>query len=184
MCWGASSPSLSAEARTAQKTTHCSQMEASQWTLLPDPSAPNLDPLPLRLGISVDFSYQSAGKSSRSHVYQWARVNNENCTQWALSAKLGPLYVPVPLPYLILDCAEDYSSTIIGVPDRSYLWIMARSPAGSAALEAGIAKAARLGYDVTQIEWVSHNASAAKAATQDQQESTPVVQTEAVHGEW
>jgi len=35
---------------------------------------------------------------------------------------------PFKSAYLILYLADDYSQTIIGVPDRSYIWIMSRTP--------------------------------------------------------
>jgi lipocalin len=42
--------------------------------------------------------------------------------------------MPFKLPYIIVDVTESpaapqqYATTIIGYPDRSYLWIMAREP--------------------------------------------------------
>jgi len=35
---------------------------------------------------------------------------------------------PIKFPYLVIDVAEDYSYTVIGVPNRKNLWIMAREP--------------------------------------------------------
>jgi apolipoprotein D and lipocalin family protein len=32
------------------------------------------------------------------------------------------------MPYLILECDEDYDYTVIGYPSRSYCWIMSRKP--------------------------------------------------------
>ena len=37
------------------------------------------------------------------------------------------LAVPLGMSYLILDVAEDYSYTLVSVPDRSYLWVMMRA---------------------------------------------------------
>jgi apolipoprotein D and lipocalin family protein len=39
--------------------------------------------------------------------------------------KVSPLW-PLKFDYLIVDLADDYSWTAIGVPDQKYLWIMAR----------------------------------------------------------
>lgn len=40
---------------------------------------------------------------------------------------MARMFLPVSLTYLVVDCnTVDYSTTIIGVPDRSYVWIMAR----------------------------------------------------------
>ena len=35
---------------------------------------------------------------------------------------------PFKLPFLIIDLADDDSYTVIGVPNRKYIWIMARQP--------------------------------------------------------
>jgi apolipoprotein D and lipocalin family protein len=54
---------------------------------------------------------------------------------------------------LIIHCAEDYSTTIIGMPDRKYIWIMARTAQiDDAAYEALLARARDCGYaDMKQI---------------------------------
>ncbi len=39
--------------------------------------------------------------------------------------RVSPLW-PLKFDYLIIDLADDYSWTAIGVPDQKYLWIMAR----------------------------------------------------------
>lgn len=44
-------------------------------------------------------------------------------THWKLHPKVG-VYLPLNLGYLVLAVAEDYSWTLIGVPSRSYLWVM------------------------------------------------------------
>ena len=49
----------------------------------------------------------------------------EQNTKWLLNPKIG-IYWAFNLSYLILDLADDYSYVMIGVPDRSYLWIMTR----------------------------------------------------------
>jgi apolipoprotein D and lipocalin family protein len=57
--------------------------------------------------------------------------------------------------FLILFVDDEYGATIIGVPDRSYVWIMARTPEpDEAEYEALLGRAATLGYDVSQIERV------------------------------
>ena len=65
--------------------------------------------------------------------------------------------MPLGLPYLVVDCASDYSSTIIGLPDRSILYIMARTPeVEPAVLDGLIAKSEACGYDASKIERVVH----------------------------
>lgn len=64
--------------------------------------------------------------------------------------------------FLILHVDEQYQATIIGVPDRSYVWIMARSPALPAAeYQQLLGLAAAMGYDTARIERVPHAAATA-----------------------
>ncbi|CAK8990567.1 unnamed protein product [Durusdinium trenchii] len=99
--------------------------------------------------VLVDFTYQQG--SSSKLLQQRAEVVNDACTQWAISPKIG-VFIPLRLSYLIVDCAEDYSTCIIGVPDRRYLWIMARTPTiEEKTLEALISKSRRLGFDEKAI---------------------------------
>eukprot|EP00932_Pfiesteria_piscicida_P020397 SRR837773.720.p1 GENE.SRR837773.720~~SRR837773.720.p1 ORF type:complete len:501 (+),score=205.17 SRR837773.720:225-1505(+) len=101
--------------------------------------------------INVCFTYSNKEKTKTSQVLQRARVENEQNTRWSLSPKFG-VFLPLKLPYLVAECAEDYSSTIIGMPNRNYLWVMHREPNPEAAVvDALIQKAERLGYDTRNI---------------------------------
>jgi lipocalin len=77
--------------------------------------------------IEVVFKYQKSRTAKPDVLMQRCKVVNEAKTEWALSPKFGLFYIPIGIPYLILYCEEDYSSCIIGVPDRSYIWIMTRT---------------------------------------------------------
>ncbi|CAE8598521.1 unnamed protein product, partial [Polarella glacialis] len=67
--------------------------------------------------VNVDFTFRKSGSSKDSLLKQRAAVLNEARTQWAISPKIG-VYLPLRIAYLIVDRAEDYSTCIIGVPDR------------------------------------------------------------------
>jgi apolipoprotein D and lipocalin family protein len=102
--------------------------------------------------IDVVFTFQKSATAKPDIVLQRCTVVNEAKTEWALSPKVGIFYIPVGIPYLILDCAEDYSTCIIGVPDRSYIWIMTRTKV----VEEGVTnslmdRAVELGYDASKI---------------------------------
>mmetsp|Transcript_16622 Transcript_16622/g.43648 ORF Transcript_16622/g.43648 Transcript_16622/m.43648 type:complete len:196 (+) Transcript_16622:1-588(+) len=82
----------------------------------------------------------------------------ETNTRWSLNPKVGPFYVPLALPYLVVDCAPDYSSTIIGLPDRSILYIMARSAeVDEEVLDGLIRKSVECGYEANRIERITHD---------------------------
>lgn len=101
-------------------------------------------------------------------ILQHGTLVNTNATEWALKVKLL-FYVPVPARYLVLavnegvtdDAADagaacatgEYRSCMIGVPDRSALWIMSRdkTPLSEDELGAYVLKANLLGYDVSKI---------------------------------
>jgi apolipoprotein D and lipocalin family protein len=57
--------------------------------------------------------------------------------------------------YLILSLAPDYRHTVIGVPDRSYVWIMARAPTMPDADYAAVVEELRgMGYATERLERV------------------------------
>ena len=62
---------------------------------------------------------------------------------------------PFKAAYLILYLDQDYQNTIIGVPDRSHLWIMSRDPQVSEAAYQGMLDyAASLGYEIEKVRRV------------------------------
>lgn len=61
-------------------------------------------------------------------------------SQWSMSPAVLGLYVPLGLTYLLVHLADDQSYTIVSVPNREYMWIMARKrplPAGQTLPVAG-----------------------------------------------
>jgi len=55
--------------------------------------------------------------------------------------------------YQIIDLAPDYSTAVVGSPDRKYLWFLARSPQIDDATFQGLSsKAAAQGFDVSKME--------------------------------
>ena len=91
-------------------------------------TAHNIEDYSLNDDGTIDISFYSL-KSLKSNSFsltkQIGSVANEFNSQWSLSLKMW-IQIPVPIPYLICHVDEEYQVTIIGVPDRSYLWIMAR----------------------------------------------------------
>ena len=65
----------------------------------------------------------------------------------------GPL-IPIPKDgnYWILYRDEEYRTSIVGTPDRKYLWILARSPKISEAELSDLkARAKKLGFDLSRL---------------------------------
>lgn len=101
--------------------------------------------------VNVTFSSSNAALTKTTQLLQQATIRNAANTEWAISPKVG-VVLPVKLAYLIVDCAEDYSTCIIGVPDRSYVWVMARTPrVEPAVMQALVTKVQLSGYDVAKL---------------------------------
>lgn len=76
--------------------------------------------------------------------------NHETNAEWRMQ-----FLWPFKAAYLIIYLDQDYETTIIGVPGRSYLWIMARSPQiPEEQLQKLIDFAAATGHDIDKIQRV------------------------------
>jgi len=74
--------------------------------------------------------------------------NTTTNTEWRMQ-----FIWPFKSAYLIMHIEADYSHTIIGVPDRSYIWIMSRTPEVSdAEYQRLLGIAAEGGYDTALIQ--------------------------------
>jgi lipocalin len=108
--------------------------------------------------VEIAFRMQSSPTAKPTKVLQRGTVSNKATkTRWSLSPKFG-VYLPLGLAYLVIECAEDYSACIVGVPDRAYLWIMARSPTiDESTLQGLVDKSVRCGYDASKIVRIAHD---------------------------
>ncbi len=89
------------------------------------------------------------------------------------NAKLRVSFAPQlldPLPfvwsdYYIIDVAGDYSTAVVGTPDRAHLWLLSREPTVTEeARSAFIAKALGQGFDTSQLIYGRHTESRSNAA--------------------
>ena len=63
---------------------------------------------------------------------------------------------PFRSPFLIIDLDDDYSYTVIGIPSRKYVWIMAREHKMSEELyNKIISNLEKVDYDITQIKRIN-----------------------------
>ncbi len=78
--------------------------------------------------------------------------NTETNTEWRMQ-----FLWPFKSAYLIVHVDDDYSETIIGVPNRKYIWIMTRSPDISDAQYQNLLDiAAETGHDLSKIVRIPH----------------------------
>lgn len=107
--------------------------------------------------IQVNFMYSDPSSAKTSCIQQRATVMNEFNTQWKLSPNVG-IHFPLSIPYLIADCAEDYSSAIIGVPERAYIRLITRTPKPAPeVVNHLVIRAQQLGYDIGKLQYPSQN---------------------------
>ena len=98
---------------------------------------------------------------SRKHAQV---LNAPTNTEWQLSVKLG--FVPITLPYFIVYCADDYSTCMVGGPDRSPLYIMARTPSiTKLSYDSLLNRAEALGHERPLIKLVPQHAAQKCAST-------------------
>lgn len=83
-----------------------------------------------RGSIDVLFEYIPKGGSpeaAKATSEMHAKIVNEPINSfWALNPKIFGFYFPLRLSYLVLEIADDDSYALIGVPDRSYFWVLTR----------------------------------------------------------
>ena len=95
--------------------------------------------------IRVAYSFRNNTPDGKPKVmYQKGWIHDrETNAEW----RVQPLW-PLRLPYYVIELDEDYSYTVIGTNNYSYLWIMAREPTlDSEVLEARLARMEKLGFD-------------------------------------
>jgi apolipoprotein D and lipocalin family protein len=100
-------------------------------------------------------------------------IGRAEVTEPDSNAKLRISYAPQLLDalpfvwssYCIVDIAADYSSAVIGTPDRDHLWLLARHPSVSEEVRSDfIAKALGQEFDTSQLIYTQHSEPAAATA--------------------
>jgi apolipoprotein D and lipocalin family protein len=112
--------------------------------------------------IDINFTFSKGDfTSARKSMPQKAWLHNTATNaEWRISPIVGPITIPYKAPYIICDVGPEdankkYSTTMIGYPDRSYLWLMARKPVLSEPeYDALLKQAADKGYDMAKVQKV------------------------------
>ena len=107
--------------------------------------------------IDVIFSYNADSFTGKKKTLtQKAFIYDQKTNaEWRIQ-----LFWPLKFPYLVIDLAPDYSYTVIGVPERSYVWIMARTKKLDEKVYAGIIERLKeQKYDTSLIQMVPQELS-------------------------
>eukprot|EP00326_Haptolina_ericina_P025319 CAMPEP_0181177194 /NCGR_PEP_ID=MMETSP1096-20121128/5037_1 /TAXON_ID=156174 ORGANISM="Chrysochromulina ericina, Strain CCMP281" /NCGR_SAMPLE_ID=MMETSP1096 /ASSEMBLY_ACC=CAM_ASM_000453 /LENGTH=167 /DNA_ID=CAMNT_0023265341 /DNA_START=357 /DNA_END=860 /DNA_ORIENTATION=- len=108
--------------------------------------------------VQVTFEYRKGaadGPKATLLQHGWVK-DTEKGTTWAVSPRFG-CYMPFSLPYIILDCPDDYSHLIVGsaVGGTAYLWVMAReSSVSDEKMDSLLATVRGFGYDMSLVQTV------------------------------
>ena len=104
--------------------------------------------------IDIDFSFNyGALNGPLKKIPQKAWIANEQTNStW----KISPFW-PLKFTYLVIALDQNYEWTVIGVPNKKYLWLMSRTPEFSREKSEEILKQIQAsGYSIENIVWVPH----------------------------
>lgn len=102
--------------------------------------------------VDVDFRFNADSPTGKLKTYpQKAFIyNTVTNAEWRIQ-----MVWPLKFAYLVIGLDTNYQYTVIGVPSRNYVWIMARTPhMDEALLTQIIANLKNVGYDTSKIERV------------------------------
>ena len=76
--------------------------------------------------IEIDFKMRKGSPTGeiKSYPQKGQIYNKKTNAHW----KIKIPWIPFKFDYLVIDLAKDYSWVVVGVPNKNYVWIMARKP--------------------------------------------------------
>lgn len=99
--------------------------------------------------IAIEYQFRnksSQGKLKTMHPKAWV-YNRKTNAEWRVQ-----FFYPIKFPYLIIDLADDYSYTVIGVPNRKFVWIMSRNAQiAEETYQQILTRLKKIGYDANNI---------------------------------
>jgi apolipoprotein D and lipocalin family protein len=95
----------------------------------------------------IDVTFTQRINSETKKYTQKAFIHDPSGNEWRIQ-----FFWPLKFAYYVIDLAPDYSYTVIGVPSRKYLWIMAREKSLPVPVYEGIlARLKEQQYDTSKI---------------------------------
>jgi len=96
--------------------------------------------------VEISYSFIKNGKPKKMSAKGF--IQNPENTIWKVQ-----FFWPVKFPYYVLNLDTDYQYTVVGVPNRKYVWIMSRTPEIDDDTYAGILQRLEdIGYMITDIK--------------------------------
>jgi len=92
--------------------------------------------------------YKSDPQGQRKTMHAKGFIQDERHSEWRVQ-----FIWPLKLPYLVIMLDDDYQYTVIGVPNRKFIWIMSRTPEiEDTQYQNILAQLGEKGYDTAQIK--------------------------------
>lgn len=114
----------------------------------------NLESYRLRDDGNVDITFTVTTEEGERKAYNAKGfvLDQEQPSRWRVQ-----FFWPVKFPFYVIELDEAYSYTVIGLPSRKYVWIMAREPQMAPELYQDIlARLSDIGYNVEDIQKVKY----------------------------
>ena len=80
------------------------------------------------IAITYTFNESQPGGEKKEFTAKAWVVDTASNAEWKVQ-----FFWPIRFPFYVMELADDYSYVVVGVPNRSYIWIMARTPSLSEA---------------------------------------------------
>jgi len=100
--------------------------------------------------IDVNYHHREGAFDGKVKKIPQTAILTENPANWKIK-----LWLFFKFDYLIIDLADDYRYTAVGVPNKKYVWIMSRTPTMSKEdYQKVYNRIKTLGYDVNSLRLV------------------------------
>lgn len=103
--------------------------------------------------VDIRFSFND-GDKRKQYTARGFVVNRESNADWKVQ------FFPVlKFPYKVIDIAPDYNYSVVGVPNRKYVWIMSRFPEMDAGVYDEIVNRLKTeyNYDISKIRKIEQD---------------------------
>ncbi|MFC1556923.1 lipocalin family protein [candidate division KSB1 bacterium] len=104
------------------------------------------------VNITFTFRDKTPDGEKKKHTARGFIHNKETKAEWRVQ-----FFWPLKFAYKVIDLHPDYTYTVIGVPNRKYVWIMSRTPKIDESTYTKIVErlVAEYGYDMDKIKKVT-----------------------------
>lgn len=108
--------------------------------------------------VDITFSVTTQDNERKQYHAKGFVLDQDQPSRWKVQ-----FFWPLKFPFYVIELDEEYSYTVIGLPSRKYVWIMAREPHLDETIYQDIlVRLADIGYNVNNIQKVPFTADKKK----------------------